>query len=79
MQAGNQIVLRPVGVVRIPSSDDEVREKYSELEATVEVFPEFREALDGLEGFSHIFVLSYLHKLRPDRQRCLASRVSTYS
>jgi tRNA-Thr(GGU) m(6)t(6)A37 methyltransferase TsaA len=67
MQAGNQIVLRPVGVVRTDATDDEVREMRGELEATVEVFPEFQEAIDGLEGFSHIFVLSYLHKLRPDQ------------
>jgi tRNA-Thr(GGU) m(6)t(6)A37 methyltransferase TsaA len=37
------------------------------MEATVEIFPEFQEALDGLDGFSHIFVLSYLHKLRPEQ------------
>jgi len=67
MQAGNRIVLRPVGVVRTQATDDEVRKMYEELEATVEVFQEFQEALDGLEGFSHIFVLSYLHKLRPDQ------------
>jgi tRNA-Thr(GGU) m(6)t(6)A37 methyltransferase TsaA len=67
MQAGNRIVLRPVGVVRTQATDDEVRKMYEELEATVEVFQEFQQALDGLEGFSHIFVLSYLHKLRPDQ------------
>jgi len=67
MQAGNQIVLRPIGVVKTRSTDDEVRKAREELEATVEVFPEFREALDALEGFSHIFVLSYMHKLRPDQ------------
>ena len=67
MQHENRIILRPVGIVRTDATDDEVKEMHSELEATVEVFPEFREALDGLEGFSHIFVLSYLHRLRPDQ------------
>lgn len=33
----------------------------------VEVYPEFEEALDGLEGFSHIFVLVCFHKLRPEQ------------
>jgi len=67
MHHENRIILRPVGIVRTDATDDEVREMHGELEATVEVFQEFREALDGLEGFSHIFVLSYMHKLRPDQ------------
>ena len=67
MHEGNQVIFRPVGGVRTSASDDEVRERREEFESTVEVFPEFEAALDGLDGFSHIFVLSYLHKLRPDQ------------
>lgn len=61
------VTFRPVGVVRTQSSDDEIRERSRELEATIEIFPEFQEALDGLDGFSHIFVLSYLDRLRPEQ------------
>jgi tRNA-Thr(GGU) m(6)t(6)A37 methyltransferase TsaA len=67
VQAGNEITLTPVGLIRTSAADDEVRQALEGLEATVEIFPEFREALDGLEGYSHIFVLSYLHRLRPDQ------------
>jgi tRNA-Thr(GGU) m(6)t(6)A37 methyltransferase TsaA len=67
MQAGNQIIFRPVGVVRTTASNDEIREKSEESESAVEVYPDFVEALEGLEGFSHIFVLSYLNKLRPEQ------------
>jgi tRNA-Thr(GGU) m(6)t(6)A37 methyltransferase TsaA len=67
MVAVREIVFRPVGVVRTQASDDEITERSHESEAIVEVFPEFHEALVGLEGFSHIFVLSYLHKLRPEQ------------
>jgi tRNA (adenine37-N6)-methyltransferase len=62
-----QITFRPVGVVRADASDDVVRERHGDAESSVEVFPEFQEALEGLEGFSHIFVLSYLNKLRPEQ------------
>jgi tRNA-Thr(GGU) m(6)t(6)A37 methyltransferase TsaA len=62
-----QIIFRPVGVVRTNASDDEVRERHHDAVSTIEVFPGFQEALDGLEGFSHIFVLSYLDRLRPDQ------------
>jgi tRNA-Thr(GGU) m(6)t(6)A37 methyltransferase TsaA len=62
-----EVAFRPVGVVRTSASDDDVRERSQELEATIEIFPEFEEALDGLDGFSHIFVLSHLDRLRPDQ------------
>jgi len=31
------------------------------------IFPEFKEASDGLEGFSHIFVLSFLDRLKAEQ------------
>jgi tRNA-Thr(GGU) m(6)t(6)A37 methyltransferase TsaA len=54
-------------VVRTEASDDEVRERSRELEVTIEIFPEFQEALEGLDGFSHIFVLSFLNRLKPEQ------------
>ena len=62
-----KVELRPIGVVHTTASDEEIKEASHQREATVEIFPEFREGLAGLEGFSHIFVLTYLHKLRPDQ------------
>ena len=62
-----EVAFRPVGVVRTAASDDEVRERSRELEATIEIFPEFQEALEGLDGFSHIFVLSFLNRLKPEQ------------
>jgi tRNA-Thr(GGU) m(6)t(6)A37 methyltransferase TsaA len=67
LDTAKQFVFRQVGVVRTKATDDEVKEKSEQQKATVEIFPEFQEALDGLDGFSHIFVLSYLHKLRPEQ------------
>lgn len=65
---GMPFTAHPVGVVRgglpPPGSDKAWPEDAREVEGRVEVFPEYTEALDGLEGFSHLFVLSYL-----DRQR----------
>jgi tRNA (Thr-GGU) A37 N-methylase len=49
-------VLRPVGIVETIASDNDTRERYSELESTIEVFPEFAEALEGIDGFSHVFL-----------------------
>jgi len=65
--ANNEATFHPIGVVRTQASDDDVRKHSRELEATIEVFPEFQEGLDGLEGFSHIFVLSFLNRLKPEQ------------
>lgn len=69
-----QIVLRPIGVVHTVASDDEIREGPVEREATIEVYAEFAEALEGIEGFSHLFLLCYFHKLRPEQQGALKVR-----
>jgi len=73
-RASKEVTFRPVGVVRTQASDDEIRERSQELEATIEVFPEFQEALDGLEGFSHIFVLSFLNRPKPEQVGVLKVR-----
>ena len=62
-----KIVLKPIGVVHTNASDSQIKEEHREVEAIVEVFPEFEEALEGLDGYSHLFILSYFHKLRPDQ------------
>ena len=67
VESAGKIVLKPIGVVHTNASDNQVKEEHREVEAVVEVFAEFAEALDGLEGYSHLFILSYLHKLRPEQ------------
>ena len=62
-----QIIFRPVGIVRTKASDDEMREGHRDAESTIEILPEFQEALEGLDGFSHVFVLSHLNRLRPEQ------------
>jgi tRNA-Thr(GGU) m(6)t(6)A37 methyltransferase TsaA len=67
MASKDEIVLRPVGLVRTSASKDDVRLRSRESDSTIEIYPEFRDALDGLQGFSHIFVLSYFNQLRPEQ------------
>jgi len=57
------IVLRPIGFVRTGFSDEEVSKSICGVEGFVEVLPEYSEGLDGLEGFSHIILVAYLHKV----------------
>jgi tRNA-Thr(GGU) m(6)t(6)A37 methyltransferase TsaA len=61
------LTFRAVGIVKTIWSENDIRKRYGELESTIEVFPEFAEALEGIDGFSHIFVLSYFDRLEVDR------------
>ena len=72
MNGGDQIksekiTLNPIGIVHVSATDDEVRRRSGQIESVVEIFPAFEDALDGLEGFSHIFVLGYFSRLRKDQ------------
>lgn len=66
----------PIGIVRVEASDDEVRGRKHDVdcESRIQILTEFKDALEGLKGFSHIFVLSFLHKLRPDQVGVLKVR-----
>jgi tRNA-Thr(GGU) m(6)t(6)A37 methyltransferase TsaA len=67
VKSTEQMVLKPVGVVHTKASDTQIKEENKEVEAVVEIFPEFEETLEGLDGYSHLFIISYLHKLRHDQ------------
>jgi tRNA-Thr(GGU) m(6)t(6)A37 methyltransferase TsaA len=67
VESTEKIVLKPIGVVHTNASDSSIKDEHKEVEAVVEVFPEFEEALEGLDGYSHLFILSFFHKLRPDQ------------
>jgi tRNA-Thr(GGU) m(6)t(6)A37 methyltransferase TsaA len=68
MQLQDQVIgFKPIGIVRRKESDDEVRQEHAGLESVIEIYPKYREGLEGLEGFSHIFVVGYFHKLRPEQ------------
>jgi tRNA-Thr(GGU) m(6)t(6)A37 methyltransferase TsaA len=69
------IELKPVGVIRTILSNDEVRESWHEgIDAEIEVFEEYAPALDGIEGFSHVMVLFYLHETTDTQRRTLQAR-----
>jgi len=70
----SEITFRPIGFVRTKDSDEEIKRRTVKSESKIEISPEFSEAIDGLSGFSHIFVLSYLNKLRPDQVGALKVR-----
>ncbi len=68
------IVLKPIGVVHVDLSDEEVKKAWSGVEGIVEVFPEYGEGLEGIEEFSHIILLTFLHKSVGEKRKVLRVR-----
>jgi tRNA-Thr(GGU) m(6)t(6)A37 methyltransferase TsaA len=62
-----KIMLSAVGLVRTSLSDDEIRYRKPGQKSLIEIFPKYKEAFDGLSEFSHIFVISYFHRLRTEQ------------
>ncbi|MEM1611333.1 MAG: tRNA (N6-threonylcarbamoyladenosine(37)-N6)-methyltransferase TrmO [Sulfolobales archaeon] len=58
-----EIVLRPIGFIRVGFSDDVVRESFEGVDGDIEILPEYEEGLAGIDGFSHLIIIAYLHKI----------------
>jgi tRNA (adenine37-N6)-methyltransferase len=69
-----EIALKPIGTVHRRESDDDVRKEIKDTEAEIEIYPQYGEATEGLEGFSHVFVLGYFDRLKPEQKGLLKVR-----
>ena len=61
MSSHSKICLEPVGFVKTEAVGKEVRDK--NVISQIIFCEELTEALDGVEEFSHLFVLFWLHKI----------------
>jgi tRNA-Thr(GGU) m(6)t(6)A37 methyltransferase TsaA len=66
MSSEKEIVLKPIGVNRTTAIGDEVRDKTRTSQIVIR--NDLIEALDGIDGFSHLFVLFLLHEI-PERNK----------
>ncbi len=59
------IILTPIGIIHTPfeaAQGTPIQSSRSKTEGWVEVFPEFAQGLQGVEGFSHLFLIYHLHQ-----------------
>jgi tRNA-Thr(GGU) m(6)t(6)A37 methyltransferase TsaA len=57
--------LHPIGTIHSPFTDKSqtpIQASRSQAEGVVEIYPEYAEGLQDLEGFSHIFLLYAFHE-----------------
>ena len=53
------IQIRPIGLIRSRVAEQQTG-GFQDIETTIELKPEYRDFLQGLEGYSHITVLYWL-------------------
>ena len=69
MSSQQEIVLEPIGFVKTTAIGNEVRDKTRTSQLVLR--KELTTALDGVESFSHLFVLFWLHKTPPEQRKTL--------
>lgn len=60
-----EFMMKPIGIIHSPFTDKvqtPIQPTRSQAVGQVEVFPEFTQGLQGLEGFSHIILLYAFHQ-----------------
>lgn len=67
------MTLKPVGHVA-SSVEKVVDEEWGSVISKIVLLPEYAGGLDGLDGFSHAIVVTYLHKAKYDRSLHLKRR-----
>jgi tRNA-Thr(GGU) m(6)t(6)A37 methyltransferase TsaA len=69
MSFQEKVVLNPIGYVKTDAVDDEVKDKsrISQIILHNELVP----ALDGIAGFSHLFVIFYMSQISPEKRSIL--------
>ena len=68
-----EITVRRIGTVR-SSAREKVDENWGAVECLIELEPEYRAGLRGLEAFSHVLVVAFLHGAAFEPARHLVRR-----
>lgn len=56
-------VLNPIGVVRHEHPDDVLKDRWHELTSEIVIRPELEPGLLAIDGFSHLIVAFWMHRL----------------
>ena len=72
MSAAEKIALKPIGFVKTKAVGIEVRNKGNVSEIVFR--KDLAEALDGIEDFSHLFVIFWMHEVSEEERRTMKVR-----
>ena len=69
MASEKKILLKPIGFVRTEAVGDEVKDKTRLSQIIIDC--ELAEALNGITGFSHLYVLFWLDRITKEQRRTM--------
>jgi tRNA-Thr(GGU) m(6)t(6)A37 methyltransferase TsaA len=69
MLRGKEIKLSPIGFVRRKVKEEDVKDK--SLACSIVVRKGYEKALDGIEDFSHVYIIFWMHKIDDADRRTL--------
>ena len=69
-----RISVKPIGIVHNRLDEDDIRNSVVGVEGTIEVFNEFSEGLECIEGFSHLIIVAFLDRIRIEDRKVLKMR-----
>lgn len=69
MAIGEKVVLQPIGYVKTRAVGDEIKDKTAISQIILK--KELVGGLDGIDGFSHLFVLFWLNQLSSEQRKTL--------
>jgi tRNA-Thr(GGU) m(6)t(6)A37 methyltransferase TsaA len=58
-----ELVLKPIGYVQADFGEEEIKKQHEATESTLIINPKLGSALDGIESYSHLIVIYYMHKV----------------
>jgi len=65
-----EITLKPIGVVHTSCSIEEIKKAHG-VEGVIEIFSQFSEGLNCIDGFSHLFVIAFLNQVSEEQRKVL--------
>ena len=74
MKHMKEIILKPIGRVHVKFDDETVKKSMFGVKGEIEVFKEYEEGLEGIDGFSHLIIIAYLHKVTEEQKKLLNVR-----
>jgi len=67
--------LNPIGFVKTELSDEEIKaHTFRNPESEIEISEEYAEGLKEIDGFSHLLVIFYLHKVTAEQRKLLKAK-----
>jgi tRNA-Thr(GGU) m(6)t(6)A37 methyltransferase TsaA len=72
MTPTEDILLHPIGHVETTVADEDIPRRRRDIVSDVVIAERYRDALAGIEAYSHLFVLFWMHRVPRDAERLMA-------